>query len=116
MYHVRHDVALAQSGKMLDFDDGKLTSVNEQNGYRVWYDEFTLKLGDSLRNEIDKGLVLCDYGAVILSPSFFSKEWPQFELDALFALEARDRRKRILPIWHHLTVDEVVSFSPMLAG
>jgi len=25
-------------------------------GYKVWYDEFELKLGDSLRKSIDRGL------------------------------------------------------------
>lgn len=34
----------------------------------VWYDEFTLKLGDSLRGTIDYGLANFRYGVVILSP------------------------------------------------
>jgi hypothetical protein len=27
-----------------------------RKGLKVWYDEFTLKVGDSLRREIDRGL------------------------------------------------------------
>jgi hypothetical protein len=42
-------------------------------GLRVWYDEFTLTLGDHLRRSIDKGLALSRYGLVVLSPNFFAK-------------------------------------------
>lgn len=43
-------------------------------GYEVWYDEFTLKLGDSLRAKIDEGLRSARFAVVILSPSFITKE------------------------------------------
>lgn len=51
-----------------------------QAGLRVWYDEFTLTLGDGLRESIDRGLAQSRYGIVVLSPSFFGKRWPQQEL------------------------------------
>ena len=44
-------------------------------GYDTWYDEYSLKLGDSLTAEIDRGLIEYDYGVVIFSKSFFSKKW-----------------------------------------
>ena len=53
----------------------------------VWIDEFELTLGDSLRRSIGKGLSLSKFGVVILSPAFFSKEWPNKELDSLVARE-----------------------------
>jgi hypothetical protein len=84
-------------------------------GYQVWYDKYTLKLGDSLRREIDKGLAASRFGIVILSPSFFAKEWPQRELDGLVALETGDGQKRILPVWHEVTFEDVSNFSPTLA-
>jgi len=34
--------------------------------YRVWYDEFELRVGDSLRQSIDKGLVNSRFGIVVL--------------------------------------------------
>jgi hypothetical protein len=39
-------------------------------GLSVWYDEFTLMIGDSLRQSIDKGLAQSRYGVVVLSPYF----------------------------------------------
>jgi len=81
---------------------------------KVWYDEFTLKVGDSLRKSIDQGLANSNYGTVVLSSSFFSKNWPQYELDGMVAREMNGH-KMILPIWHKVSKDEVISFSPTLA-
>ncbi len=86
----------------------------EKEGFRVWYDEFALTLGDSLRRKIDEGLSQSHFGIVVLSTHFFKKEWPQKELDALIAKE--EDRKVILPIWHDVTYTDIVRFSPILAG
>ncbi len=82
--------------------------------YRVWYDEFELRVGDSLRKSIDKGLLNSRYGIVVLSPAFFAKKWPQYELNGLNAREV-DGHKVILPIWHMLDRDDVLAYSPTLA-
>ena len=86
----------------------------QQNGLKVWYDEFTLRVGDSLRRSIDNGLRNSRYGIVVLSEAFFSKEWPQRELDGLFAREVIGE-KVILPIWHKISKNEVMKFSPIIA-
>jgi hypothetical protein len=91
-----------------------LANALKQAGLHVWYDEFTLTLGDSLRRKIDHGLARSRYGAVILSPHFFAKEWPQRELDGLTTKEI-SKGKTILPIWHHVTRGEVEQYSPPLA-
>lgn len=82
--------------------------------YQVWYDEFELRVGDSLRQSIDKGLVNSRYGIVVLSPAFFAKNWPQYELNGLTAREM-DGHKVILPIWHMVDRDDVLAYSPTLA-
>ena len=52
-----------------------------QEHVEVWYDEFSLNVGDSLRRSIDRGLAQSRFGIVVLSPSFFRKHWSQWELD-----------------------------------
>jgi TIR domain-containing protein len=84
-------------------------------GYSVWYDEYSLKLGDSLRRGLEKGLRDCTFGIVVLSKSFFAKEWPQKELDALTTREAAEGGKIILPVWHDISAKEIAKFAPMLA-
>lgn len=85
-------------------------------GINVWFDEATLVVGDSLRRKIDEGLQHSRFGVVVLSHAFFAKEWPQIELDGLFARQTSEGRKVILPIWHKLSKDEVSTYSPTLAG
>lgn len=85
------------------------------SGLSVWYDVFSLKVGDSLRRKIDEGLTKSRYGIVVLSKHFFSKEWPQNELDGLMSKEIAGT-KVILPIWHNITAEEVRAKSPILAG
>ncbi|QDT03875.1 TIR domain protein [Rubripirellula lacrimiformis] len=87
----------------------------QELGATVWLDEFELTLGDSLRRKIDEGLAQSRFGVVVLSPSFFAKEWPNKELDALVARED-GRGKVILPVWHKISSDDVVAYSPLLAG
>ncbi len=86
----------------------------QAQGIRVWYDSFTLTIGDSLRRSIDHGLIYSRFGIVILSPNFLRKEWPQKELDGLIARES-DAQKVILPIWHNISRDEVMRYSPIMA-
>lgn len=83
--------------------------------FTIWFDEYEMHVGDSLREKIDDGLRKCDYGVVVLSKAFFSKNWTQNELDGLFALETKNR-KLILPIWHEVTKEDVLQYSPILAG
>lgn len=83
-------------------------------GLHVWFDEFTLRVGDSLRRSIDSGLGHSRFGIVVISPSFLAKEWPQRELDGLTSREA-DGNKVILPVWHEIGFEEVRRSSPILA-
>jgi hypothetical protein len=86
-----------------------------KEGLSVWYDEFALRLGDSLASSIDKGLASSRYGIVIISKSFLAKEWPRKELDALVTRERRGH-KVILPVWHNITAAQVRRRSPLLAS
>jgi hypothetical protein len=86
----------------------------QAKGYKVWYDEYTLILGDNLRRSIEHGLAQSQFGIVILSPNFFAKRWTNLELDGLFALE-KHGEKRILPVWHNVTSAEVESYSSLMA-
>jgi len=83
-------------------------------GVRVWLDEDELHLGDSLREKIDDGLAHCRFGVVILSEAFFAKQWPQRELNGLFARETPGQSV-LLPVWHGVDHSLIASFSPILA-
>jgi hypothetical protein len=84
-------------------------------GLKVWFDEYELVLGDSLRRKIGDGLRHARVGLVVLSRSFFAKEWPQWELDGLTARQIAGEQNVIVPVWHGVSVDDVRSYSPPLA-
>lgn len=90
-------------------------TLTKEYNFKVWYDEFSIKWGDSLRSAIDKGLKNSKFGIVVISRSFIKKGWTNYELDGLFQKEMT-LGKTILPIWHDITKDEVQAFSASLAG
>lgn len=91
-----------------------LAHALSNGGLRVWYDEFELRIGDSLRRKIDTGLAKSRFGIVVLSRSFFRKGWTNYELDGLVT-RAVTGEQVLLPIWHEITKSELIDFSPSLA-
>lgn len=90
-----------------------LAEALRQRGVDVWFDEFELRIGDSLRRKIDAGLARSRFGIVVLSRSFFAKGWPQYELDGIISRSVSGEQT-VLPIWHEITKDEVMAQSPSL--
>lgn len=108
------DVFISHAREDKDAIATPLAEALRSRGLSVWYDDFSLLLGDSLRESIDKGLASSRYGIVILSGYFFAKRWPQQELNGLVTREL-DGKKVILPVWHGVDFNEVRSYSPTLA-
>ena len=92
----------------------ELANSLSSEGIRIWYDEFTLKVGDSLREAIEKGISKSRYGIAVLSPNFFQKDWPQRELNALLQRDSRNQRV-ILPVWLNIDYEGIAHHSLLLA-
>jgi len=87
-----------------------------KQGCNVWFDEFSLSVGDSLFQSINRGLITSRFGIVIISSSFMNKKWPQAELNGLIQLAKEGSGgKKILPIWYKVTQGDVENYSPILA-
>lgn len=82
----------------------------------VWYDEYSLKVGDSLRASIERGLKETRKCIVVLSPHFLSNNgWGKIEFNSVFTREIIEEANVILPVWHNVTPKEVYEYSPSLA-
>jgi len=82
----------------------------------VWYDEFSLKVGDSLRASIEQGLRECPKCVLVLTPNFLSNEgWSKREYDTIFTRELVEKNNVILPVWSGVTAADVYKYSPILA-
>ena len=110
-----YDVFISHASEDKDAIARPLADALRAQGHTVFFDEYELNVGDSLRRELDRGLREARRGVVILSKAFFAKEWPQRELDALTAREASSRGSLIIPVWHEVSADEVQRYSPTLA-
>ena len=111
---IGYDAFISHASEDKDEIVRPLASMLREYGFRVWYDEFTLAVGDSLRKSIDRGLVNSRYGIVVLSQAFFRKNWPEYELNSLIAKEV-DGKKVVLPIWHGVSKKDIMTYSLMLA-
>ena len=111
--NVEYDVFILYASEDKDEVVEPLVQALQDGGLSVWYDEFELKIGASLHQSIDKGISASRFGIVVLSKAFFDKGWPNYELDGLVTMAVNEEQV-LLPIWHNITKDEVISYSASL--
>ena len=110
----QYDVFISHASEDKDDVVRPLAIALQSEGLKVWYDEFELKIGDSLRRKIDKGLANSRFGIVVLSKDFIRKGWTNYELDGIITRSVSGEQI-VLPIWHNITKQEVIDYSPSLA-
>jgi hypothetical protein len=110
----QHDVFISHASEDKEAVVRPLAAALVAEGLNVWYDEFELRIGDSLRRKIDQGLAGSRVGLVVLSHSFIAKGWTNYELDGIVTRSVSGEQV-LLPIWHNISKQEVVAYSPSLA-
>lgn len=108
------DVFISHASEDKEIFVTPLADALRTSGLRVWYDSFSLRVGDSLREAIDIGLRDSRFGVVVISPAFLRKRWPKRELNALLAREAH-ASSLLLPVWHDVDLEMIMRHSPILA-
>lgn len=106
----KFDIFISHASEDKDAIVRPMAIILERMGVRVWYDEFALKLGDSLSASIDKGLLDSKYGLVVLSKAFLKKNWTDYEFRSLLSKQV-DGERVILPLWYNITKDEIKNYS-----
>lgn len=110
-----YDVFISHATEDKDDLVRPLAAALGERGLAVWYDEFELRLGASLRQGIDRGIANSRFGIVVLSRAFFAKNWTHYELNGLVAREMNGDKQLVLPLWHNISKSEVIAASPSLA-
>lgn len=114
MENKKYDIFISHASEDKDSLVRPLAMILERLSVRVWYDEFSLKLGDSLTTSIDIGLQESRFGLLVLSKSFLGKNWPDYEYRSLLTRQI-DGDKVILPLWYGVTKEDVKKYSLYLA-
>lgn len=110
----QYDVFLSHASEDKDEVARPLAHLLRERGLRVWYDEFELRSGEDLVSTLNQGINASRFGILVLSRSFFSKEWTTFELNTLEYLAVTENRV-LFPIWHEISESEVRALRPSLA-
>jgi hypothetical protein len=93
-----------------------LALMLEERDCPVWYADFSLRVGDSLIESIERGLTETRKCILILTPNFLNnKGWTKREFNSVFTREVLEKRNVILPVWHGVTQQQVYDYSPSLA-
>jgi len=83
----------------------------------VWYDEFSILPGESIRASIDAGLRDSRRCVAVLSPYYLENEgWARGEFDAIVTRHMNSGGGILIPIWHNVTQEQIAEFSPLAAG
>lgn len=82
----------------------------------VWFDEFSLKVGDRLRESIEKGLRETRKCVLVLTPHFLSNGgWTKTEFNSVFTRELVEECDVVLHVWHNVSQRDVFDYCPSLA-
>lgn len=113
--NAEYDVFISHATEDKESFVNDLVKALTDKGIKVWYDLTNIDWGDSLRSKIDEGLKHSAFGIVVLSTSYINKGWTQYEMEGLFNIEMT-KGKTILPTWHNITKQQLMEYSPTLAG
>ena len=81
----------------------------------VWFDEYSLNIGDHLRESIEKGIRECTKCVLILSPNFINnKGWTKVEFNSIFTRELIEETNIVLPVWCGVSKKELYEYCPTL--
>jgi hypothetical protein len=67
-------------------------------GVRVWWDEWEIKPGDTLRERIIQGIDNAKNFLVVISETTLSSQWVKYELNSALISEIEDQDVRVVPI------------------
>jgi hypothetical protein len=81
----------------------------------VWYDEYSLRVGQSLRESIDKGLSEAPKCILVLPPNFLSNPgWTKGEFNAAVNMHFSKGGSVVLPLWLNVSRKDVAAYSPLV--
>lgn len=76
----------------------RLAKELKDTGASVWFDEWELQIGDSIKKRIDQAIAISDYLLILLSPNSVNSKWLQAEWSAALSNELNDRAVTVIPV------------------
>ncbi|MFC7876876.1 toll/interleukin-1 receptor domain-containing protein [Isoptericola sp. NPDC057391] len=110
----RRDLFLCHAWPDRKSSAAELYGALKSNGSTVWFSEEDLPLGSLMIREIDKGLRNSRVGIVLVTPALLDSLEAEGVAEKELAVLLSTRR--VIPVLHGVTFDELNDVSPMLAS
>lgn len=81
----------------------------------IFYDTDTIEWGDNWKKELQKGIDSSEFAIIVISESFFGREWTEKELNDFLTRQNSSGQKTILPILHNITIAQLKERYPSIA-
>ena len=101
------------SDDKVDYVDDLVEEIKSL-GITVFYDTDVISWGDNLKEKIDTGLKNCELAVIVISPSYFGREWTEYEIQTLLKRQDAEKNKLIMPILYNTSKDDFVKHYPLL--
>lgn len=108
-----YDVFISYAHEDHDYAE-KLAGAIQGLGLTVWIDNQSMAWGGSQIQAMDDGIRNSRFSIVVLSPSYFEKYWTTHEYRSML-VKAQNQHDLILPLFHHVTADQVKEYNLELA-
>ena len=110
----RRDLFLCHAWDDRQGSAADLHRLLKANGASVWFSEEDIPLGSLMTREIDKGLRNSRIGIVLVTPALLRSITGEGIAEKELAVLLNSRR--VVPVTHGVTFDELYDVSPMLAS
>lgn len=92
----------------------ELFSVIKKLGVKIFYDSDILSWGDNWKETILKGTEQSEFAIVVISESFFGRDWTERELSEFLQRQNKKKQKIVLPLLHNITFEQLKVKYPSL--
>ena len=94
----------------------ELVAKLDKNGWRVGYDKNHMGVGTILSEAIEQGLKQARFAVLVVTPNSNQKEgWVKAEWQAVVDRDIAQNQKRVLPVLHGITHEELQYQHPLIA-
>ncbi|MBP5407043.1 toll/interleukin-1 receptor domain-containing protein [bacterium] len=112
---MKYDVFISHANSDKEEYVNDLKSSIDQLGVNVFYDKDTLQWGDNWKQKMLEGIKNAEFAIIVISKSFFGREWTEKELNDFLERQNSNGQKIILPILHNISFDELKEHYPSIA-
>lgn len=107
---MKYDLFLSYSTEEKETLARPLAVELKKLGYSVWFDPLIMSVGDSIKEYIDEGIINSDCSVILISKSYLTKQWTNYELNWFAGIEKLQSGYKIIPVWHNISPNEIDSF------